>query len=208
MPDIDCDICNKKYLVEDPNDWRDFVKPPPADRCECDSETKIYIVTESEVSQGQFLCPEYVRGNDCDGYGCTICGGDETINQDEIVEALRPSFKEGYEVSWNLYTPTTLGDLQNNATKVWDYGCGCFGRYDETACLSCFQDEIGEVAEAVHLTLGEPGFSGRGGNITIDVTPYISEDGLSRSDLALWITDGIEPVTRGVSIVINRRDIR
>ncbi len=197
MPDITCPVCNKAYLIEDPNDRRDFVEPT-GDRCQCELETKLYIATDSSVDYGDLKCPESVSGNDCETFGCTICDGGGMVSHDRVIEMLIPKGMKDYEVTyWNFYTPTTLGWILNNTTDVWYGGCECFGTYDETGCLNCFLEEQNVEPEAVHVILMEPestpkrNFKDRK-VVFLDLTEYLDADCyLSRSDGALWITDGI-----------------
>lgn len=225
MPDITCPVCNKDYLIEAPDDWRDFVEPT-GDRCNCKHETKLYIATDSSVDYGYFKCPESVSGNDCEA-GCTICDGEEMVSHDRIIEMLMPRWMKDYEVTnWNFYTPTTLDAYFSNSTEVWYEGCECFGTYDETGCWNCLLDEQNVEPEAVHVTLMEPESTTTLGRIFkrnskdrnavfLDLTEYLDPDGdLSRSDGALWITDDIgaasalptQPML--YSIIINRTNIR
>ena len=225
MPDITCPVCNKAYLIEDPNDWRDFVEPT-GDRCHCELETKLYIATDSSVDSGDLKCPESVRRNkrygaliDCET-GCTICDGEGMVRHDRAIEVLMPEGMKDYEVTnWNFYTPTTLGWILNNTTDVWYGGCECFGTYDETGCLSCIQEEQNVEPEAVHVTLMEPESTPKRNSkdrevFFLDLTEYLDADGdLSRSDGALWITDGIGaesalPTMKMLySAIINRRHV-
>ena len=229
MPDIDCPLCNKAYLIEDPNDWRDFVDPT-GDPCDCDGDTKIYIATDSSLDYGYFKCPE---GPDCYGeptWECSSCEGDEMVSHDKIIGMLMPRWMKGsridYKVSeWNFYFPTTLSDYFSNSTEVWYEGCGCFGTHESTGCWNCLQDEQNKEPEAVHVTLMQPDLSLWGKimksnskdrkRVTIDLTEYIDKNhsDISRSDGALWITDGIghtEFPTQQMlySIIINRTNIR
>ena len=222
MPDITCPLCNKAYLIEDPNDWRDFVDPT-GDPCNCDGNTKIYIATDSDVDSGYFKCPE---GPDC--WECSSCEGNEMVSHDKIIEMLMPRWMKDYEViGWSFYTPTTLDAYFSNSTEVWYGGCECFGTYDETGCWNCLQEESNQEPEAVHVTLMQPESTTLWGRIMksnskdrerviIDLTEHIDKNhsDISRSDGALWISDGIglaSPLpTRQMlySIIINRTHIR
>jgi hypothetical protein len=226
MPDITCPLCNKAYLIEDPNDWRDFVDPT-GDPCDCDGDTKIYVTTDSSVEDGYFKCPE---GPDCYGeptWECSSCEGDEMVSHDKIIDLLLPPLMKDYKMdNWSFYTPTTLSDYFSNATEVWYEGCEHFGTYDETGCWNCLQEEQNVEPEAVHVTLKQPETTTRWGKIiksnskdskmvTIDLTPYINNNSdISRSDGALWISDGIglasPPTTQRMLyyIIINRTNIR
>ncbi len=231
MPDITCPLCNKAYLIEDPNDWRDFVAPT-GDPCDCDGDTKIYIATDSDLEYGYFKCPE---GPDCYGdptWECSSCEGNEMVNKDRIIELLMPSWMKDYDreellsvAEWNFYTPTTLDAYFDNTTEVWYSGCEHFGNYDETGCLNCLQ-RAGQYhePEAIHVNLTEPKSTTLldkilkrnqedKHRITLDITPYFDDDAdISRSDGALWITDGIGPTEISTqqmlySIIINRTNI-
>lgn len=207
-------MCNKAYLIEDPDDWRDFIDPT-GDPCQCAGDTKIYIATDSSVDYGYLKCPESVGGNDCET-GCTICDGEGMVRYDEIIEVLMPRWMKDYEVTnWNFYTPTTLDDYFTNTTEVWYGGCECFGTYDETGCWNCLQEEQNVQPEAVHVTLMEPERNSKDRNVVfLDLTEYLENSDISRSDGALWVTDDIGaasalPTAKMLySIILNRTHIR
>ena len=214
MPDITCPLCNKAYLIENPNDRRDFVKPT-GDSCVCAGDTKLYIATDSSLDDGNFKCPEGPYCYSEPTWDCSSCDGQERVDYDRIVDLLKPFWAKDYEVGdWNFYTPTTLDAYFENATEIWYGGCDHFGTYDETGCWNCMQEEQNVGPEAVHVNMR----SGESGEwFTIDMTKYVDEDSdISRSDGSLWIADGTElrfsPLMNTLQmlspIIINRINVR
>ena len=173
VPDILCPICGKEYLVEDPNDWRDFVNPPGG-KCKCDLKQIVYIATDSDPIDGIAVS---------DGYGDVT----DVLSVAEINQMLGTNF----ETDVHVYYPIKAKNLIDDAVATWYEGCDCFSEYQEPGCLSCAIESIRPVE--IHLSTWDGKTNTREHVVGFVGDELSAFDDTSLSHGALWNVSSIPP---------------